>query len=332
MNSEGISVHPPLDQQGDAVKPEAAALDEKPVTEELAAPQFTIPDDWEPLPLDPNYKNPGYRMYSYRGMILNSFHVPFGFLPAMEAYRARPSDVIVTSFPRSGTSWLQEITWRVTHRDGRGAGVPLEDRFPLLDSLPQEGILPPEKMTDQRFFKTHLHYRLLPESVKTTGAKVLYISRDVRDVCVSFYHFCRAYSIYEYRGTFAEFRDSFMRGAVLYGPYREHLKGYLEHLDTVLCLTYEQLHQDRASVVRRVADFLGVSLTDADVDDIVRNTSFDVMQVNPDTNFKLWEKTGMSSNPEEGSYMRKGVSGDWKNYFTEEESEAFIKWSKEEVA
>ena len=67
------------------------------------------------------------------------------------------------------------------------------------------------------------------------------------------------------------------------------------------------------------------------MDDIVGKTSFEVMKGNPDTNFKMWEKTGMASNPDEGNYMRKGVSGDWKNYFTEEESEAFIKWSNEEV-
>ena len=145
------------------------------------------------------------------------------------------------------------------------------------------------------------------------------------------YHYFRLNKIYHYSGTFAEFRDSFTHDTMLYGPYREHVKGYLEHSDTVLCLTYEQMHQDRASVVRKVADFLGVALTDADVDNVVENTSFEFMKRNPDTNFNQWKKNGMILRPEEDIFMRKGVVGDWKNYFTEEENEAFMNWRNEEV-
>ena len=138
-------------------------------------------------------------------------------------------------------------------------------------------------------------------------------------------------NVHKYRGTFSEFCDSFMRDALVFCPYREHVKGYLEHSDTVLCLTYEQMHRDRGSVVRRVADVLGVSLTDADVADIVKNTSFEVMKENPDTNYRQWEGSGVVSGTEEGTFMRKGVIGDWKNYFTDEENEAFLKWWNEDV-
>ena len=301
-----------------------------------AEDELAVPDDWEPIPPDSNYKSGGYRLYRYRGMTTNSVHLEWGFLQQLRQFQARPSDVIVVSFPKSGTSWLQEIVWQVTHHDelansGR-SGVPLDVRFPLLDALPPKDMVPLEKMTGRRFIKAHLHYHMLPESVRASGAKVMYIIRDARDVCVSFYHFSRMLNIYKYRGTFAEFRDSFMRGEVVYGPYREHVKGYLEHSNTVLCLTYEQLHQDRASVVRKVAGFLGVSLTDDDVDSIVRNTSFESMKANPDTNFRQWEATGVVPGTEEGTFMRKGVVGDWKNYFTEEENEGFMKWRNQEVA
>ena len=296
----------------------------------------TVPDDWKPLPVDRNYKGPGYRMYRYRGTIATNFHLRSGLEHQLAEFRGRSSDILVASFPKSGTTWLQEIVWHVTHRDGmangKGTGVPLEFRFPVLEVRPHEFMKMPSlgDLPDPRFIKTHLHYHMLPESVFTSGAKVLYVSRDVRDVCVSFYHYSRMTKIQQYRGTFLEFRDSFMRDAVLYGPYREHVKGYLEHSDTVLCLTYEQMHQDRASVVRKVAVFLGVVLTDADVDNIVENTSFEVMKRNPDTNFQQWEKNGMIQT-DESTFMRKGVVGDWKNYFTEEENEAFMKWRNEEV-
>ena len=298
----------------------------------------TVPDDLEPLPLDSNYKSPGYRIYRYRGIITNNVQLQHGLIQQLTQFRGRPSDIIVAGFPKSGTTWLQEIVWCVTHHteitDGKGSGVPLEFRFPILDFQSHDQFMKmssPRDLPDPRFLKTHRHYHMLPESILTSGAKLLYVSRDARDVCVSFYHFCRMTKVHQYRGTFAEFRDNFVRGALVCGPYREHVKGYLEHSDTVLCLTYEQMHQDRASVVRKVAEFLDVALTDADVDNIVENTSFEVMKRNPDTNFQQWEKNGMILRPGEDKFMRKGVVGDWRNYFTEEENEAFMKWRNEEV-
>jgi len=77
-------------------------------------------------------------------------------------------------------------------------------------------------------------------------------------------------------------------------------------------------------VVRKVAAFLGRSLTDADVDGIVRCTSFDIMKTNPSTNFHQWHENGFAAEDEEGTFMRKGQVGDWRNYFTSEESEDFM--------
>ena len=292
--------------------------------------EVIFPDGWEPLPPDANYKNPDYRLFRYRGVTLDSLHLNHGI---MEQFCGRPSDVIVASFPKSGTTWLQEIVWRVTHREEiaeeRENGVPLEFRFPLLELQSQKGVMEMaslEDLPEPRFIKTHLHYHMLPESVFSSGAKVLYVSRDARDVCVSFYYFAKMNKVHKYRGTFSDFRDSFVNNAVMYGPYREHVKGYMDRSDTVLCLTYEQMHQDRASVVRKVADFLGVSLNDNEVGNIVANTSFEVMKANPSTNFHQWKKSGMIPPDEEGAFMRKGVVGDWRSHFNEAESNAFMKW------
>ena len=55
------------------------------------------------------------------------------------------------------------------------------------------------------------------------------------------------------------------------------------------------------------------------------------MKANPDTNFRQWEKSGMVPQTDEGTFMRKGLAGDWKNYFTEEESEIFMKWRNKDI-
>ena len=300
--------------------------------EELAAlAALQVPHDWEPLPRDPNDENPVWRLYRHRGVVLTSTCLLAGCPGYWAQFRGRPSDIIVASFPKSGTTWLQELVWRVVHRETgpeSGGGDTIEHRFPLMDvpATPEFDLAPLEGLAEPRLLKSHMPYHLLPEGVISSGTKVLYVSRDPRDVCVSFYHFSRLMAYQKYRGTFAEFRDRFTDDMIVYGPYREHVKGYLEHSDTVLCLTYEQMHQDRASVVRKVADFLEVSLTEEQVEGIVNNTSFGVMKENPGTNFQQWKKVGFIT---EGKFMRKGEVGDWRNYFTEEESDSFMKWFNE---
>lgn len=59
----------------------------------------------------------------------------------------------------------------------------------------QAGLEPPyaklAAMTEQRFIKTHLPMKLMPHSVLTSGAKVVYVARNPKDVAVSYYHFSK---------------------------------------------------------------------------------------------------------------------------------------------
>ena len=233
--------------------------------------KLTVPDDWEQLPVDSNFMCPLLRHYRCRGTVMTSFHLMNGSRQHLERFQARPSDIIVASFPKSGTTWLQEIVWRVVHGD-----TPLTFRSPPLEFPPSNlmSFRPLEDVPEPRLIMSHLPHQLLPESVRSSGAKVLYVSRDARDVCVSYYHWIGMLNFYMYRGTFQELRDRFINGTGFPGPYREHVKGYLDHADTILCLTYEELYSKRAGVIRKIAAFLGRTLTDADVEGIVTNTSF----------------------------------------------------------
>jgi len=329
----------PKEQQKSEEQVGAAATlerDRASFTESLT--EMEIPDDWEPLPVDPNYANPLVRYHRKRingyDHVANNFFLAQGYEKHLAGYRARPSDIIVASFPKSGTTWLQELVWRVVHGEtGASSGdATLEYSFPQLEQSHIMAVRPLEDVPEPRLIKSHLPYQLLPESVLSSGAKVLYVSRDARDACVSGYHWSRMVNLYVYRGTFPEFRERFTRGLLFPGPYKEHVKGYLDHADTVLCLTYEQLHSDRAEAVRKIAAFLGRALTDADVEGIVANTGFAAMKANPNTNFHQWHEKGFArKDQEEGGQLRKGVVGDWRNYFTEAESDAFMKWRNEPV-
>jgi len=331
----------PLQHKSDHEANTAAERLEREQASTTEAPgEVLIGDDWAMLPPDPAYTNPTVQHHCKRingyDFIIPNFWLAQGYDKHLTSFQARPSDIIVVSFPKSGTSWLQEIVWRVVHREtGVSSGnATLEYRFPTLE-FPSAKFMkqrPLEDVPDPRLIKTHLPYQVLAERVGSSGAKVLYVSRDARDVCVSLYYFNRMALPMMYRGTFREFRDRFTSDSLFPGPYREHVKSYLDHADTVLCLTYEQLHSNRAEVVRKIATFLGRTLTDADVEGIVANTSFAAMKANPNANFHWRQENGFAApGAKEGTYLRKGKVGDWTNHFTEAESDFFMKWRNEPV-
>lgn len=60
-----------------------------------------------------------------------------------------------------------------------------------------------------RCFKTHLHYSLLPKQLQegTTGAKIVYVTRNPKDACLSWFH--HSCALQAYKGTLDEFVQHF---------------------------------------------------------------------------------------------------------------------------
>lgn len=64
-------------------------------------------------------------------------------------------------------------------------------------------------MNTRRFIKTHLPMKLMPHSVLTSGAKVVYVARNPKDVAVSYYHFSK-HRGFDFKGDFETFVQYFM--------------------------------------------------------------------------------------------------------------------------
>lgn len=99
-------------------------------------------------------------------------------LERLAKFQARPDDVYVVSFPRSGTTWLQEIVHtllRLHLSDTELDNEPLSDHFPFLEMTTFMGssITHAERLQSRpRTIKSHLPYDALPESAKSSGARV----------------------------------------------------------------------------------------------------------------------------------------------------------------
>ncbi len=81
--------------------------------------------------------------------------------------QVRDSDVFVASYPKSGTTWLQEVVYRLSHLRGeedRYPGEVMETKFPYLE-FAYPGIKDLRGRKGRRFIKTHLPRHLVPEAL-----------------------------------------------------------------------------------------------------------------------------------------------------------------------
>ena len=98
----------------------------------------------------------------------------------------RDDDIVIATYAKSGTTWLQQIVSQLIFNGEEGLEV--AEMSPWVDVRvpPKEVKLPMiEAQTHRRFLKTHLPVDALVYSPK---AKYIYIGRDGRDVVWSFYN------------------------------------------------------------------------------------------------------------------------------------------------
>jgi hypothetical protein len=241
------------------------------------------------------------------------------------------SDIIVSSFPKSGTAWVQELVYLIVTLDFETAMAKNLDERSLYLEWPAVPIVDDNNATEQpRFFKTHLPYNLLPKEMLDKKCKIVYVSRNPKDTMVSAYHFYMMLEEVSYQGTFQDFFQLFVKDFIIYSPYANHILGYWNNrnTDNLLYITYEDLHNDTIETIGKIANFLGKSLTKEQVEAIADHCSFAQMARNPTTNYSQWDEKGLTK--DNGiKYMRKGKVGDWKNYFTDQLENDFDKWFKE---
>ncbi|XP_063964767.1 sulfotransferase 1C2A-like [Lytechinus pictus] len=197
-----------------------------------------------------------------------------------------------------------------------------------------------EKMPSPRMLKSHCHSPFLPADIGTDDpkAKVIYVARNPKDTAVSMYHFCNYVPNLPSYESWDVFFEEFLADRAPEGSWFENVLPWWRKRNhpNVLFLKYEDMKKDLPGAVRQIAEFMGISLSDDVIAKIAEASTFKAMKNNPSSNpdtmiMKGIEQAGMEK-PKDKSFMRKGVVGDWKNYFTDDQNKRFDELYEKQMA
>ncbi|KAJ4870007.1 Cytosolic sulfotransferase 7 [Raphanus sativus] len=283
------------------------------------------------LPSDIDFN--GTKLFKYQSCWYDNKTLQ-GILNFQRGFKPQETDIIISSLPKSGTTWLKALTVALLERSKHSTNHPLlsdnpHGLVPVLELRlyieTSEPDLTSFSSTTPRLFSTHVPFHTLQEALKSTPCKVVYVWRNVKDALVSLWFFeCANHKIKidEERSLLESMFESFCRGVSYYGPFWEHVlsywRGSLEDSKNVLFLRYEELKVEPRGQVKRLAEFLGVPFSVEEEESGCVEKILDLCSLDNLKNLEV-NKTGKTARGvEHKNFFRKGEVGDSKNYLTPE--------------
>ncbi|XP_037577213.1 sulfotransferase 2A1 [Dermacentor silvarum] len=277
------------------------------------------------------------------GVWMHKFFHEKNILASMK-FSPSPDDVIIATFPKCGTKWMQYIVCSIL-TGGEPPSTPAEFMLasPYLEMMGVDAALRTPRPLS---LMTHLPFDKLTFSGE---AKYIYVARNPYDCCVSFYYFAKGLTPKTCEDvSFEKFLQMFLEGRTFYGDYFDHLISWYNRrwLNNLLFLTYEDLKRDTRSSVIRIADFLGpqhgqlLKRDNGLLEKVLKPCSLgnmkevfggkprsgikDILELPPEARIKSMEVYRETLSRREETHqgaglIRKGIVGDWKNHFSQEQ-------------
>ncbi|KAK1306065.1 Cytosolic sulfotransferase 17 [Acorus calamus] len=285
----------------------------------------------------PKKKSWGQELHRYQGF----WYFPValdGVMSVQHNFKARPTDILLVSSPKSGTTWLKALTFAIVNRnvDDHTSNQVMHSSNPheyvphieVVHLYTNNTITGLDAMPSPRILATHIPYSSLPKSTKDeSGCRIVYISRDIKDVFVSDWHFFNNNNQPDSKEPFSleEAFESYCDGVSAYGPIWDHQLEYwkasIERPQDVMFLRYEEMMEDPVNSVKRLAEFVAQPFSVEEeeggvVEEIVKVCSFEYLknlEVNKEGEFRC---SNMKFKKQ--SFFRRGVVGDSRRCLTPE--------------
>ncbi|MBN9544599.1 MAG: sulfotransferase domain-containing protein [Alphaproteobacteria bacterium] len=245
-------------------------------------------------------------------------------------FRFRDDDIVIATYGKSGTTWMQQILAQLIFNGQEGIAVSPLSPWLDLRVMPPEAIASLEDQTHRRFIKTHLPVDALVFSPK---AKYLYVGRDGRDAVWSLYnHHANANehwydalnnapgrvgppigpppdSVPDY------FRRWLEEDGYPFWSFWENVRPWwaVRDLPNVKLVHFNEMKKDLPGSIRAIATFLEIPIDEATFPAIVAHCSFDYMKSHAEEVSPLG---GALWNGGAKTFINKGTNGRWRDMLT----------------
>ena len=258
-----------------------------------------------------------------------------------QAYTPRDDDVIIATYIKSGTTWMQTIISHLIFQDLQTHSLMevspwIDTRLWPITKVKLAEFL--DAMEHRRFLKSHLPLDGLPYY---PAVKYIVVGRDPRDVFMSLWNHYRNYTpdFYERANQPLGAAEqpfprcpqdvgAFWRQWMTEGWFEWESQGYpfwsiLHHTQTwwafrrlpnILFVHYNDLLQDLEGEIRRVARFLEIDAGEAFLSAIAHAVSFDTMKRKAD---RLVPDHEVTFNSGAQVFVNKGTIGRWRGVLDE---------------
>lgn len=165
------------------------------------------------------------------------------------SYQAREDDLFIVTYPRSGTTWMQNIVYNLLN-NGKSFDVDRQHFFEQNPALEIDGEIGLNLLQRPGAIKTHLPIDRVPFH---SQAKYICVVRNPKDVCISYFIFYNTWGDVP-KLDFNQFFEHFIKGYLPFNDYFEGLRLVWQrrHDKNVLFLCYEQMRSDLSAVITKV--------------------------------------------------------------------------------
>ena len=193
----------------------------------------------------------------------------------------RPTDVIISTYSKSGTTWLQHVAHGL-RSEGSMEFQEISCVVPWLESAVDIGIDPDaDQVWEPRVFKAHLEWGRVPK-----GGRYITAFRNPKSVLVSFYQFFEGWFFEPGTISLEDFAKHWFLKGTASGSYWDHIVSWHAVVSepNVLALTYEDMVAQPDRVTAVVAGHMGLEVPEDVLAKVIAQSSRDFMAAH-DTKF-----------------------------------------------